>query len=400
MPSGRGTVIALVCTLAIFTVLSKRQRSEEEALAVVNTARTEPTAATARLSPIDGSAWRPGVRTTARFALRTPLRIPLRRSFADRPLADLAVEVSLPAEWSAAAAAAAAQTGHGKFPILVFLHGRGESGDFTSMNSQSLPRLLGGDERTDSLHRGPNATFIAGWPFVTIMPQVGCRRVVRRATMHATAADGRQMRRREVGSVSFLLNPPRPSTRPFSPSGAASPPPRQCPFYCAQQNGWNKPEFEAVLDLVRAAQTELGGDGRRVYLAGQSMGGAGAWGLAAYSPATFAAMSAMCSYCPQPYYDCPAAVAAKLRPQLPVWIFHGANDVVIPVRAADEMVAALKAAGNSKLRYTRYEWAPPPPDPRYSRLSGHAVHDVAFVEPELASWFLQYRTPRAASAAV
>jgi hypothetical protein len=229
MPSGRGTVIALVCTLAIFTVLSKRQRSEEEALAVVNTARTEPTAATARLSPIDGSAWRPGVRTTARFALRTPLRIPLRRSFADRPLADLAVEVSLPAEWSAAAAAAAAQTGHGKFPILVFLHGRGESGDFTSMNSQSLPRLLGGDERTDSLHRGPNATFIAGWPFVTIMPQVGCRRVVRRATMHATAADGRQMRRREVGSVSFLLNPPRPSTRPFSPSAAASPPPPTVP---------------------------------------------------------------------------------------------------------------------------------------------------------------------------
>jgi predicted peptidase len=163
----------------------------------------------------------------------------------------------------------------------------------------------------------------------------------------------------------------------------------QCPSWCARQNGWNEPEFQAVLELIEVAAAELGGDESHTYLAGQSMGGAGAWKFAATHPDTFAAMVAMCSYCPLKSQGCPAAIAHELRDK-PVWIFHAANDVVIPVEAADEMAAALRDAHNNKFKYTRYPWGPSPPDPRYSSLEGHAVHDLAFVEPDLATWLLQW----------
>eukprot|EP00511_Aplanochytrium_stocchinoi_P007449 CAMPEP_0204834474 /NCGR_PEP_ID=MMETSP1346-20131115/19982_1 /ASSEMBLY_ACC=CAM_ASM_000771 /TAXON_ID=215587 /ORGANISM="Aplanochytrium stocchinoi, Strain GSBS06" /LENGTH=261 /DNA_ID=CAMNT_0051967831 /DNA_START=245 /DNA_END=1030 /DNA_ORIENTATION=+ len=237
----------------------------------------------------------------------------------------VAVEIWLPKEWS--------ENSVKNFPILIFLHGRGESGDFKLMNSQSLPRLLGGDVRSDSLHHGPNKTFAALWPFITLMPQ--------------------------------------------------------CPQYCARQNGWKTREFEALLELIHAAADVLHGDKHRVYLAGQSMGGAGAWEFAAYSPSTFAAVMVMCGYCPLHTVTCADDIAAKLR-NMPVWIFHGQNDIVIPVEAADKMSIALKQAGNTKFRYSRYQWAPPPPDPRYKHLSGHAVHDLAFVERELPGWLLQF----------
>lgn len=38
--------------------------------------------------------------------------------------------------------------------------------------------------------------------------------------------------------------------------------------------------------------------------------------------------------------------------------FHGANDVVVHVRHTDVMVAAVRALGNKRVRYTRYDWSP------------------------------------------
>jgi len=47
-------------------------------------------------------------------------------------------------------------------PVLVFLHGRGESGGFAVANAQSLPWLLS---------RGHNASFTASFPFIVVAPQ-------------------------------------------------------------------------------------------------------------------------------------------------------------------------------------------------------------------------------------
>ena len=49
----------------------------------------------------------------------------------------------------------------GKYPVIVFLHGRGESGGFAVTNAQSLPWLLAGN----------NASFASGFPFIVLAPQ-------------------------------------------------------------------------------------------------------------------------------------------------------------------------------------------------------------------------------------
>ena len=85
-------------------------------------------------------------------------------------------------------------------PVLVFLHGRGESGGFDVTNAQSLPlQLLS------------NVTFAAAFGFIVVVPQ--------------------------------------------------------CPFQCAQENGWLPTTLQKVTQLVRSVVLgELGGDPTRVYL--------------------------------------------------------------------------------------------------------------------------------------
>ena len=64
-------------------------------------------------------------------------------------------------------------TGHvtsTRHPVIVFLHGRGESGGFAVSYAQSLPWLL---------VKGNNASFAASFPFIVIAPQcpAHCARV-------------------------------------------------------------------------------------------------------------------------------------------------------------------------------------------------------------------------------
>ena len=75
----------------------------------------------------------------------------------------------------------------------------------------------------------------------------------------------------------------------------------------------------------------------------------------------------------------PAPVAASLR-DMPVWVFHSADDVVIPVQQSDRMVARLREAGNKGVKYTRYDTAPPPPG--YPEMQGHNAYDLVGVDPK------------------
>ena len=43
---------------------------------------------------------------------------------------------------------------------------------------------------------------------------------------------------------------------------------------------------------------------------------------------------------------------------MPIWAFHGQNDVVVDVRYTDDMVNAVRRLGNDDVRYTRYQNSP------------------------------------------
>jgi len=124
-------------------------------------------------------------------------------------------------------------------------------------------------------------------------------------------------------------------------------------------------EMLLVLGIVDSIQTEFNIDAGRLYVLGQSDGGFGVWNLIINRPDMFAAAVPLCGG-GNPNY------ASRLT-KLPIWAFHGALDISVPVVESRRMIQAIKDAGGNP-RYTEY---------------GTVSHDVwrrAFAEPELAEW--------------
>ena len=93
----------------------------------------------------------------------------------------------------------------------------------------------------------------------------------------------------------------------------------------------------AMRAVVRALDDVLqrgGVDRARVYLTGLSMGGYGTWDLSMRSAETFAAALAICGG------GDPDRVAALVG--MPVQVWHGADDPVVPVAQSRAMVAAFR----------------------------------------------------------
>jgi predicted peptidase len=128
---------------------------------------------------------------------------------------------------------------------------------------------------------------------------------------------------------------------------------------------WVGTPGEAALDALRQTMAEFRVDPDRVYLTGLSMGGHGTWYLAYRRPDLFAAIAPICGWVPDfpqfkgsvpvvPMDSGPPlpALARQLR-GVPVWIFHGEMDRVVPVTGSREPAAALKEAGGN-VRYTEF----------------------------------------------
>lgn len=83
-------------------------------------------------------------------------------------------------------------------------------------------------------------------------------------------------------------------------------------------------------------------DRSRMYLTGLSMGGYGTWNWAAAHPETFAAIAPVCGG------GNPDLAEALVN--MPIWVFHGAKDEVVPLSESENMVNAIKkVGGNVKL---------------------------------------------------
>jgi predicted peptidase len=111
-------------------------------------------------------------------------------------------------------------------------------------------------------------------------------------------------------------------------------------------------------------------DERRICLTGMSMGGFGAWKLAATNPYRFAALLPICG-------GGDPAWAPRLK-SLPTWAFHGANDDIVPVSKTQTMVDALQAVG-APVKLTIY------PD------AGHDSWTRTYQNPEIYDWMLGQR---------
>jgi predicted peptidase len=122
-----------------------------------------------------------------------------------------------------------------------------------------------------------------------------------------------------------------------------------------------------ILDEVSAKYSV---DASRIYLTGHSMGGRGVWYLAYKHPERFAAIA--------PMSGGPTIVAwANRLKRVPIWVFHGAKDQLVPLSQSEDIVNAIKAEGGD-VKFTVL------PD------RDHYILDM-YENEQLYEWFLQHK---------
>lgn len=147
---------------------------------------------------------------------------------------------------------------------------------------------------------------------------------------------------------------------------------------------WLGETAEAAMHALDKTIEEFHGDRDRVYLTGLSMGGYGAYHLALAHPDRFAAMVVVCGgLLPHETVvrqspltmkaDDPYAFTAKAIKHIPIWIFHGADDPVLPVDEGRRMAEQLKLAG-ADVHYTEYPGV------------GHNSWDRAYADRAMWTW--------------
>lgn len=114
---------------------------------------------------------------------------------------------------------------------------------------------------------------------------------------------------------------------------------------CPEGKRWTHFLLELSL-LINEVQTDYRVDSFRVYLTGLSMGGQGTWALAMYQPSKFAALAPICGWT-DTFEVC------NLK-DIPIWVFHGAQDLVVPIKHSEEIVETLKKCGSNKIKFTIY----------------------------------------------
>jgi len=139
----------------------------------------------------------------------------------------------------------------------------------------------------------------------------------------------------------------------------------QCP-----KDSWWTGELRLLNELVDEITNKYEVDTSRIYLTGLSMGGFGTWSLASMNPKRYAAIAPICGG------GEPRQVAQALK-NMPIWVFHGAKDTVIPADRSEEIVKELKPI-NGNVKFTLY------PD------ADHDSWTRTYNNPELYEWFLKH----------
>ena len=141
---------------------------------------------------------------------------------------------------------------------------------------------------------------------------------------------------------------------------------------CPPDREWSGDVADFALESLERTLQEYGGDRKRVYLAGQSMGARGVVQLAAHYPERFAAVVAVSGRYPD------HSVTETLK-GLPLWMWHGDADTVVPVTESRALLELLKAAGSRSVRYTELPGL------------GHDLSDTVYLDEAVSTWLFAQR---------
>jgi len=240
-----------------------------------------------------------------------------------------------------------------KWPVILFLHGDGERGN-------------GRDELTYVLKHGP---LYEAWvqkkplPFMIISPQLpvfgrdtlGLQYLVNRDPDDFPDRQPEDTPERE------------PESRMEQPMGGFTNPTvdeLQIP-----DRGWELVEQD-LLGIIDIVLNDYNADGHRLYLTGLSYGGFGTWYMASRHPDLFAAASPIVGW------GHPDLMEPIAQHNLPLWVFSGGRDPVVPKRDFIPGLNRLEELGHTNLRYTIHDDM------------GHDAWKRAYGGDDLYNWFL------------
>lgn len=182
------------------------------------------------------------------------------------------------------------------YPVLLFLHGHGETG---IDNTQNIRVNGGANKLFENLIEKDEVIIIA--------PQ-------------ATCDDGGD--REWFNSSNHKWNSGSRTALPETPTLAM------------------RAAMSLLDDIVASGKI----DTKRVYAGGISMGGYGTWELLTRKSDVFAAAIPLCGA------GIPSE--AKTLTDIAIWAFHGTADTTVPSTGTSDMEAAIKAAGGTKMKTT------------------------------------------------
>ncbi|PKQ61144.1 phospholipase [Labilibaculum filiforme] len=136
---------------------------------------------------------------------------------------------------------------------------------------------------------------------------------------------------------------------------------------CPDTIYWNE---ALLLPFYKEIISKYPVDKNRIYITGLSMGGFGTWASILAKPDLFAAAIPICGG--------GDTIQLERIKSLPIWVFHGAKDDVVPIARSVEMVETLKKLG-SKVKFTIYPEAT------------HNSWTETYNNPAIYDWFLQQK---------
>ena len=205
------------------------------------------------------------------------------------------------------------------YPVLLFLHGAGERGN------DNKAQLIHGSK----LFLRPEVR--ANYPAIVIFPQ--CPEDSYWSNVKSSTVNGKRNFEFEKGGKPTLA-------------------------------------MKMVMSLMEQVKDLPYTDNKRIYAGGLSMGGMGTFEILRRMRGEFAAAFAVCGG------DNPENV--RKYKNIPLWIFHGAKDDVVPPENSQIIADALKAK-KADVKFTMYPEA------------NHNSWDQAFAEPELLSWLFSHK---------
>jgi len=208
-----------------------------------------------------------------------------------------------------------------KYPLIFVLHGAGERGKDNEAQLKYGPKLF------------LNDTIRAKYPAIVVFPQCPADGFWSNVKMEDDSLTKKKK---------FIFLTDAPPTK----------------------------SMQTLLSMVDEFLDKPFVDKHKVYIGGLSMGGMGTFEIIGRKPSVFAAAFAMCG-------GDNTLNAKKYAKKVPLWVFHGEKDSVVPYTHSEAIVAAIKQEGG---------------DPRYTLYMNddHDCWDDAFAEPDLLPWLFSH----------